>query len=131
MSGESIEFRTVPALLHRARVAAASLDVESASFRLITHAPDGTRPAVELALSGVSEFHWHAGAAAPGDPLELAVVGLERLAADDVWRLYLVPGPAAVLELSCRAVRCNGADVTGVGRSFRDRESAGGDHDPR
>ncbi|HJP56549.1 MAG TPA: hypothetical protein VJ847_05910 [Gemmatimonadales bacterium] len=121
MSDGAIDFRTVPAMLHRARVETASLDLASASFRLVARPPDSGTAPVTLVLSGVSEFRWHAGAAARGDPLSLSVVGLERLAADDVWRLYAVPGPSAVLELSCEAIRLNGDPVTGVGRSFRDR----------
>ena len=41
-----------------------------------------------------------------------------ELAADDVWRLYIVPAPGATVELSCARIPCDGAEGQGIGRSY-------------
>lgn len=122
MSDQSIDFRAVSAILFRARIDDVSLALQAGRLRLVIR-PAGAEPArpVALVFDGVSDFRWRSGTTDVTDPLELSVVGLERLAADDVWRLYAVPVPGAVLELSCRAVSCDGREVSGVGRSFHDR----------
>lgn len=115
----TIDFRAVCGLLYRSRIDRHSLDVTTKRLELAVLSPKeaGTEP-VRLVFEGVTQFRWQCDSPAPDQPMELPVVGLERLAASDVWRLYLNPAPATTLELSCGRITCGGAEVQGVGRSY-------------
>lgn len=70
-----------------------------------------------VVFSGVSTVRCKmAASSAHIDSLE--TVGLEKLGAGEVWRLYAQTGEGAELELSCRAIHCDGVEVTGIGRSY-------------
>ena len=114
-----IDFRAVCRLLHHARIERQVLDVTGRRLELaITRSDgDGTGRA-SLVFEGITQFRWQGDSPAPSQPLELPVVGLERLAADDVWRLYIAPAPGATVELSCARITCDGAEVQGIGRSY-------------
>ena len=114
-----IDFRAVTRLLHHSRIERDVLDVTGRRLELAIARSDGasTRRA-SLVFEGITQFRWQGDSPAPSQPMELPVVGLERLAADDVWRLYIVPAPGATVELSCARITCDGAEVQGIGRSY-------------
>jgi hypothetical protein len=119
-----IDFRTVCRTLHGSRIEGHSLDVTTRLLELaIARTDDGRVRQVGLVFEGVTQFRWQCDSPVPPQRMELPVVGLERLAADDVWRLYLNSSPGTTLELSCRRITCDGAEVQGVGRSYEDGRS--------
>ena len=115
------DFRAVCRALHRSHVERHALDLEGKRLELAvlaaTHEP--AEP-VTLVFEGITQFRWQSDSAAPYERMELTTVGLERLAAGDVWRLYLNPSQSATLELSCRRITCDGVEVHGVGRHYQD-----------
>ena len=119
----AIDFRAVCRTLYGSHVERHALDVTTKRLELSLVRPDGSEEKLRLSFEGVTQFRWQCDSPAPYKRMELPVVGLERLAADDVWRLYLNPGGAATLELSCARITCNGAEVQGVGRSYEDGRS--------
>jgi hypothetical protein len=116
---DSTDFRTVCRMLHCSQIERHALDLKTKRLELTI-----TTPAT-LVFDGITQFRWQADSAAPFDRMEVSVVGLERLAADDVWRLYLHPCRSATLELSCIRITCNGAEVRGVGRQYYDDRPPG------
>lgn len=85
-------FRDVAAALHHSTLEHNALDVTLGTF--------------ELAVSNADEAI-------------LSVVGLERLAADEPWRLYVRPRTGGELEVTCARISCNGLGVTGIGRAYK------------
>lgn len=114
-----IDFRTVCGVLHESHIEQHDLDVTTRRLELAIVRRDQERAArVSLVFEGVTQFRWQSDSPAPHKRMELPIVGLERLAAADVWRLYLNPAPGTTLELSCSRITCDGAEVQGVGRSY-------------
>jgi hypothetical protein len=121
----AIDFRSVCRTLHGSRIERHALDLTTKRLELAIVRPDHDHAErVSLVFEGVTQFRWQCDSPAPYERMELPIVGLERLAAGDVWRLYLNPGPAATLELSCSRITCDGAEVQGVGRSYEDGRPA-------
>ena len=115
------DFRTVCGMLHRSEVERHALDLKAKRLELAMLPAAGDHSGrATLIFDGITQFRWHADSAAPYERMELSIVGLERLAAGDVWRLYLHPCRSATLELSCTRITCDGAEVTGVGRQYQD-----------
>lgn len=115
----AIDFRAVCRTLYGSRIDRHALDVTTKRLELtIARTDDGHARSVCLIFEGVTQFRWQCDSPAPDERMELPVVGLERLAAGDVWRLYLNPAPATTLELSCSRITCDGVEVQGVGRSY-------------
>ena len=71
-----------------------------------------------LVFGGVDTMRCKMGASS-AHAGSLETVGLEKLGAGEVWRLYAQTAEGAELELSCGAIHCDGVEVTGVGRSYR------------
>jgi len=123
---ETTDFRTVCRMLHCSQVERHALDLKAKRLELTIASIDGDRTAqATLVFDGITQFRWQADSTAPYERMELSIVGLERLAPDDVWRLYLHPGRSATLELSCIRITCDGAEVLGVGRQYQDDRTAG------
>jgi hypothetical protein len=113
-------------MLHRAQVERHTLDLKEKRLELtITPADRDGAAQATLVFDGITQFRWQSDSAAPYERMELSIVGLERLAAGDVWRLYLHPCRSATLELSCTRITCNGAEVLGIGRHYQDDRPAG------
>lgn len=122
-SPATVDFRDLCRSLHGARVEASALELGAGRLALaVEGGSDDPSAVVELVFDRVTLLRWQREPADPAKTMLLSTVGLERLAADDVWRLYLGVdgGRGGVLELSCRRITAGGAEVTGVGRSFRD-----------
>ncbi len=73
---------------------------------------------MKLRFDGLSTFRAWGGAASQGS-VALLIVGLERLAPGEPWRLYVKTSNGNELELACRAIVSDGDDVSGIGRSYR------------
>jgi hypothetical protein len=73
-----------------------------------------------VAFEGVTRLTWRSGSAAPLARFVVRTLGLERLAPGDVWRLLVGPEDGTELELACMRVTCDGVEVQGVGRSWRE-----------
>ena len=115
----AIDFRAVCRVLYGSRIEGHALDVTTKRLELaIVRTEHDGAARVSLVFEGVTQFRWQCDSPAPYERMDLPIVGLERLAADDVWRLYLNPRPAVTLELSCARIICDGAEVQGVGRSY-------------
>lgn len=120
------DFRTVCRMLHRSQVERHALDLKAKRLELAIMPTDGdVTGRTTLIFDGITQFRWQCDSAAPYDRMELSIVGLERLAPGDVWRLYLHPCRSATLELSCARITCDGAEVLGVGRHYQDERPAG------
>ena len=123
---ETTDFRAVCRMLHCSQVERHALDLKTKRLELTITPADRARAAPDtLVFDGITQFRWQSDSAAPYERMELSIVGLERLAAGDVWRLYLHPCRSATLELSCTSITCNGAEVLGVGRHYQDDRPAG------
>jgi hypothetical protein len=124
MPTPTVDFRTVCLALHGARIERHALDARAKRLELtIAPAVRSGEDQLALVFEGVTQFRWQCDSPAPFDQMDLPIVGLERLAAGDVWRLYLNPCQSATLELSCSRITCDGAEVEGVGRHYRDRST--------
>ena len=111
-----MDFRDVTALLLGAEVEVESLKLAAGSVRMSVRS-EGNE-ATTISFDGVTKMTWKA----PGPRAEsqtVAVTGLEKLGTGEVWRLYVQATSGAELELSCRAIDCEGREVTGLGRSYR------------
>ena len=123
---DTTDFRTVCRTLHRSQVERHALDLKAKRLELTIMPTDGDRDdSTTLVFDGITQFRWQTDSPTPYEQMELSIVGLERLAAGDVWRLYLHPCRSATLELSCIRITCNGAEVLGVGRQYQDDHPAG------
>lgn len=114
-----MDFRELAELLHGARIDAQSIDLGGNRVELVISR--GTAPNGELTsvtFERVAALKW-SGASAASPSMTLSVVGLEKLAPGEPWRLYVSTAQGAELELTCGTVSCNGLEVTGVGRSYR------------
>ncbi|MBA3645563.1 MAG: hypothetical protein H0W63_05240 [Gemmatimonadaceae bacterium] len=78
----------------------------------------GAAAAPDLVFHQVEIMRWKP-AKNPAPPSPLDTVGLEKLGAGEVWRLYAQTVAGAEIEISCRTIVCDGAEVTGIGRSYR------------
>jgi len=117
----AIDFRSVCRTLYGSHIERHSLDVTAKRLELAIVRPEHDHAErVSLVFEGVTQFRWQCDSPAPYERMDLPIVGLERLAPGDVWRLYLNPGPGVTLELSCARITCDGAEVQGVGRSYED-----------
>ena len=115
------DFRAVCRTLFRSQVLHHALDLKAKRLELVIVPRAHDQSArVELHFEGITQFRWQCDSSAPYDRMELSIVGLERLAADDVWRLYANPGQSGTLELSCASITCDDIKVHGVGRHYED-----------
>jgi hypothetical protein len=112
-----MEFREVTAILHGATVVVRALDFSGARLVVDIQGREETR-AHEHEFQDVELLRWKTMKNA-GPTAALETVGLEKLGAGEVWRLYAQTTIGAELELSCRRIECDGAEVTGIGRSYR------------
>jgi hypothetical protein len=110
-----VDFREVSALLHGAAVDIRAVSLSESSVTLIVAAADSERLIV---FGGVDLLRCRMAASSAHTGL-LETVGLEKLGAGEVWRLYAQTAEGAELELSARTIVCDGVEVTGVGRSYR------------
>jgi hypothetical protein len=126
---QPIDFRIVCQQLYGSHVERHALDLRAKRLELaiVRRGPDPTER-LALVFEGITQFRWQCDSPAPYDLMELSIVGLERLAADDVWRLYLNPCYSATLELSCTHITCGGAQVQGVGRHYQDARPSSAPH---
>jgi hypothetical protein len=111
------DFRALCAALHGA--VAERLDVALDAKRVELAAAGHV-----VVFEGVTRLAWRSGTPAPLARFVVRTLGLERLKPGDVWRLLLAPEDGTELELACARVTCDGVEVQGVGRSWR--ESAPG-----
>lgn len=115
-----MDFREVAAALHGADVETHSIDLAGISVRLVTAADSRRERAVRtVVFDRVTSLKWSSSAERASSVITLSTVGLERLGADEPWRLYIRTPDGAELELSALSVSCDGEEVTGVGRSYR------------
>ncbi len=110
-----MDFREVAAALQGASVSEHRIDLRSNCVELVVPATPRARSVVFASLLSLK---WSNTSGIP-TVLTLSTVGLEKLGAGEPWRLYIRTSDGAELELSCREVSCDGAAVTGVGRSYR------------
>jgi hypothetical protein len=121
----TVDFRSVCQRLYGSHVERHALDLRAKRLELaIVLAGRDRTERLALVFEGITQFRWQCDSPAQYDLMELSIVGLERLAADDVWRLYLNPCYSATLELSCTRITCGGAQVQGVGRHYQDAPAA-------
>lgn len=121
------DFRTLCRMLYCSQVERHALDLKAKRLELAIMPTDRDRTGLAMLIfDGITQFRWQCDSATPYDQMELSIVGLERLAAGDVWRLYLHPCRSATLELSCTRITCDGAEVLGVGRHYQDERPARG-----
>lgn len=106
-----MEFREVAAALQGATLETHSMDLGRSQVQLAV-------PSHTVIFDGIISMKWVSSQAGPA-VLTLSTVGLERLGPGEPWRLYIRTPDGTELELSCRAVSCDGEEVTGVGRSYR------------
>lgn len=119
------DFRAVCRTLFRSQVLHHALDLKAKRLELvIVPADHETSEPRKFVFEGITQFRWQSDSPVPYDRMELSIVGLERLAADDVWRLYASPGHSGTLELSCAGITCDGSEVHGVGRHYEDGRPA-------
>ena len=112
-----MDFREVSAFLYRSNVEFKDVSFGRRSVEMKASAPDGCSSHT-ISFRDVTILKWQSARQASGSG-ELVTVGLEKLGAGEVWRLYAQTAGHAELELSCRAIYCDGAEVTGIGRSYR------------
>ena len=117
LSSSNMDFREVAKVLQGSRIAAHSIDLTGNRVEVVTSPKAMGAPAHSVCFEGVTALKW--SGASPGSSLMiLSVVGLEKLGVGEPWRLYISTAQGAELELTCRAAMCDGAEVTGVGRSY-------------
>jgi hypothetical protein len=122
MADDGRSFRDVAAGLHRATLHGHNFDLAASRFELNTTAPgESDGPSMKLVFDDVTNLRWIRNPEndPDGSPTILAIVGLERLAPGEPWRLYLRPSSGGELELACVRVTCDGIQVTGIGRAYR------------
>jgi hypothetical protein len=107
-----MDFREVTAVLHGSILQSHSIDLANSRVEL---AP---KDAPSVRFESLTILKW-SGTGSPTSAMRVAVVGLERLGAGEPWRLYLKSENTGELELTCARVLCEGAEVTGIGRSYR------------
>ncbi|MDQ6719005.1 MAG: hypothetical protein M3Z17_11760 [Gemmatimonadota bacterium] len=110
-----MDFRDVAAALQGASISEHRIDLKLNSVELVV--PASPR-ALAIVFEDLLSLKWSNTSATP-TVLTLSTVGLEKLGPGEPWRLYIRTSDGAELELSCRDVSCDGAAVTGVGRSYR------------
>lgn len=110
-----LDFRELSALLHGAAAEISAVSLSESTVTLRVNAGGSER----LVVFGEVDTLRCRMAASPAHTGVLETVGLEKLGAGEVWRLYAQTAEGAELELSARTIVCDGAEVTGVGRSYR------------
>lgn len=110
-----MDFREVTALLHGAVVDIREVSLPESLVELRVASASAERVVVFSEVSTMRCKMTPSSARAGS----LNTVGLEKLGAGEVWRLYAQTAEGAELELSCRAIICDGVEVTGIGRSYR------------
>lgn len=114
-----MDFREVTAALLGAVLESHSIDLAAGRVELVPvergHSAAGRRT---VAFESVSAFKWTA-TTPRGRELFVSIIGLERLGPEEPWRLYLRSENGGELELTCARVSFGGAEVAGVGRSYR------------
>jgi hypothetical protein len=121
-SGAGVDFRALCDALAGARLERLELDALAARAELVARTDAGT---VRVEFAEVAVARWSAAAHAPSPGAPLEVVGLERLAPGEPWRAHLAPHARAELEITAARLSCDGAEVTGVGRRWRDGRARG------
>jgi len=107
-----MDYREVTAVLHGSTLKSHSIDLANGRVEL---APDGLP---SIVFETVTILKW-SGSASAATGMRVSVIGLERLGSGEPWGLYLKGENSGERELTCARVICDGAEVTGVGRSYR------------
>jgi hypothetical protein len=114
-------FRDVAMTLHLASLDGHNFDLGASRFELNTSAAgQGRAGSMTLVFEDVTNLRWvrRAEDVPTGSATTLTVVGLERMAPGEPWRLYLHPSSGGELELACSRVTCDGVEITGIGRAY-------------
>lgn len=110
-----MDFRDVTAVLFGAAVDIRSVSLSEGRVELTVMAAAARRAIV---FGEVGMLRCRMAASSTHRAL-LDSVGLEKLGAGEVWRLYAQASDGAELELSCNVIFCDGQEVGGIGRSWR------------
>jgi len=112
-----MDFREITALLHTSLVELEKVLLSARSVELTVSPADGGSRRT-ITFSDVMIMKWNP-APATNSISAVRTVGLEKLGAGEPWRLYAQTSDGSELELTCRAILCDGVEITGIGRSYR------------
>ena len=111
-----MDFREVTEIVLGGLIEFREVSFPSASAELVVSGRNGgTRT---ISFREIELLKWK-GARGNAAPSAIDTVGLEKLGAGEAWRFYAQTKDGAELELSCRSIFCDGAEIGGVGRSYR------------
>jgi hypothetical protein len=112
-----MDFRDITDRLVGATIDSHSVDLANGIVELASPSISGGAPQ-QVKFEGVAILKW-TSSTNPCGRLSISVIGLEKLGPGEPWRLYIRTSDGGELELTCRSVRGDGEEVTGIGRSYR------------
>ena len=111
--------------MHRASLLTQEIDLGASRFSItVSGGESAAATGVSGSFEAVTIFRWHqqqASAVKPAaaGPTTISVVGLERLAEGQPWRLYLRLESGGELEISCSRIIWGKNETTGIGRAYK------------